>query len=73
MTRNDMIICNRCGKILKRHGSAVEDYLHISKQWGYFSPCDAIIEKMDICYECLKEWEKSFMYEPQLTKQTELL
>ena len=37
----DKIICNKCGKEIKViRGVAQEDYLEVTKRWGYFSNKD---------------------------------
>jgi len=47
----DDVICNSCGKsIIEINQNS--DYLHIEKDWGYFSPFDNENYRCDICPDC---------------------
>ena len=57
----DKIICNKCGKEIKViRGVAQEDYLEVTKRWGYFSNKDNQEEAFDLCEDCYDELVASF-------------
>ena len=73
MTENGKTICNCCGRELERCGGRYEDHLHIIKNWGYLSDQDGIAEEMDICPDCLANWEQTFAIAPRKYQMTELV
>ena len=73
MIENNQTKCNCCGRELKRYKNRYEDHLHIIKNWGYLSSQDGIVEEMDICQECLENWERTFAIAPKKHRMTELL
>ena len=73
MIENNQTKCNCCGRELKRYENRYEDHLHIIKNWGYLSSQDGITEEMDICQECLENWERTFAIAPKKYRMTELL
>ena len=45
--------CNKCGKLLVEMNSVIrEDYLHVVKEWGYFSQKDGTIQEFVLCEIC---------------------
>ena len=42
-------ICNGCGK--KINGKE-QDFLHVQKEWGYFSSKDMELHEFYLCEEC---------------------
>ncbi|NDO45950.1 hypothetical protein [Clostridium sp. MD294] len=59
--RVEKVLCNCCGKeITKQHGY-FSDYLHIEKQWGYFSQKDSRKDNFDICENCYDKFVNSFV------------
>ena len=73
MTENGKTICNCCGRELERCGERYQDHLHIIKNWGYLSDQDGIAEEMDICPDCLTNWEQTFAIAPRKYQMTELV
>lgn len=73
MKINEKIICNCCGKEMKRIDGQYEDYVHLIKRWGYFSKQDGTAEVMDICPTCFEAWTEHFVHEPEHREVTELL
>lgn len=74
------IICNCCGKeickaegICEKKGMIKADYLHIKKEWGYFSNKDGRIHEIDLCEDCYDEIVSRFQIPPQNTEVTELV
>ena len=47
----DEVICNCCGESI-RELDQNSDYLHIEKDWGYFSAYDMENHKFDLCNTC---------------------
>jgi hypothetical protein len=49
----DKVICNCCGKeIAKDSYGYIQDYVHIEKEWGYFSNKDGEKHSLDLCEAC---------------------
>ncbi len=55
----DDIICNCCGESITELDQN-SDYLHIEKDWGYFSPFDLENHKFDICDKCYTSFIGTF-------------
>lgn len=61
MSHNERIYCNKCGKeIVRDHHGNDPDYLHVKKQWGYFSDKDLEIHEWNLCEECYDRFLKEF-------------
>ena len=62
MSHNERIYCNRCGKEIAgdAHGN-YPDYLHVKKQWGYFSGKDMEMHEWKLCEECYDKFLKGFV------------
>lgn len=57
----EKIICNKCGKEIRiEKGVPQEDYLEVSKRWGYHSRKDNEVECFDICEDCYDEFTGQF-------------
>ncbi len=70
------IYCNCCGKEIRFHENgktALEDYIAIDKNWGYFSGKDGIRQKMIVCESCFDAWVEKFAIAPQEEEELELL
>lgn len=49
----DKLICNFCGQVVKADNqTAKQDYVHIKKEWGYFSRKDGQTHQLVICEAC---------------------
>lgn len=53
----DEVYCDCCGRKI---AAEREDYLHLEKQWGYFSQKDGENHVLDICEACYDKWRGSF-------------
>lgn len=73
-TENQEIVCNCCKKIMGRTDEIpTMEYLHIEKEWGYFSEKDGEKQEFDVCESCYDKWVKSFQI-PIITREvTELV
>lgn len=61
----DQVVCNCCGKEIPKdcHGY-FEDYIHIEKDWGYFSNKDGKHHSFDLCESCYDKILKNFCISP---------
>ena len=48
----EQIRCNCCGQLLKQGEHAGEDYLKVTKEWGYFSEKDLELHEWYLCEKC---------------------
>ena len=62
--------CNMCGKEFREKQ---EEYLHVEKEWGYFSQKDQAIYRFHICEACFHHLINRFAIPAEMDKQTELL
>ena len=61
LQKNAEIYCNQCGKKLEKCGKvSTEDFLHVEKDWGYFSKKDGETHSFDLCEECYDKWISGF-------------
>lgn len=60
MEAQGKIICNCCKKVISE-GNAIPrtDYLHVEKEWGYFSAKDGQKQEFDLCEDCYDAWIKT--------------
>ena len=67
------IYCNCCGKkLLVEKTGEREDYLFVSKEWGYFSGKDGEIHHFRICEACYDRCTAQFAVPVCVKEQTEL-
>ena len=63
----DDVICNCCGQPIKRpYGRTLDDYIHITKQWGYASDYENETHNIDLCEDCYKNIIKKFKIRPNI-------
>ncbi len=55
------VLCNCCGKEIKKEHGYFVDHLHIEKQWGYFSEKDGREDNFDLCESCYDKFVNSFV------------
>lgn len=68
------VFCNVCGRELEHHGDILlEDYIQVTKQWGYFSEHDLELHKFNICEHCYNELEQKFKLPVTVGKVKEVL
>lgn len=54
-------ICNVCGgEIPVTQVGYRDDFIHVKKTWGYFSPYDGETHEFVVCATCYEEWVGSF-------------
>lgn len=66
--------CNCCGKAIEvlTESGICEDYLLITKKWGYFSNKDLTKHSFIICEKCYDNWIKTFTLPVEEMAVTEL-
>jgi hypothetical protein len=58
--------CNQCGRALRKDEAGYfEDYLSVSKKWGYHSPMDGDLHEIDLCIDCYTKWVQGFQIPPE--------
>lgn len=73
-TEDKKIICNCCGKVIgEKAGIPREEFLHVEKEWGYFSGKDGEIQEFDICETCYDKWVKNFQIPVRTIEVTEFV
>lgn len=74
MKTKDKIICNACKKvILEKNTIPTTDYLHVEKEWGYFSDKDGQKQEFDLCETCYDAWIKKMQIPVTSEEVTELV
>ncbi len=59
---NQEVKCNVCGKTLGAvNGFFTEDFLAVTKEWGYFSEKDMEKHSFRVCEMCYNEWINKFI------------
>ncbi len=70
----EMAKCNKCGKeILVKNGIIKDGVFSINYDWGYFSEKDGETHCFDLCEECYDKLINSFVIEPDININNELL
>lgn len=73
-TKNQEIVCNCCKKVIQVQDSIPQmEYLHVEKEWGYFSGKDGEKQEFDICEACYDKWTQSFQIPVEVQEVIELL
>lgn len=56
------VYCNCCGNPITRTAiiDTHMDYVHIEKEWGYFSCKDLTRHSFNVCEKCYDKWTDSF-------------
>lgn len=68
------IICNGCGREIRPEaGAPVAEYLHIDKEWGYFSGKDGEIHDWSLCESCYDRLLAGFQVPVDAREVTELV
>lgn len=57
----EKVLCNCCGKEITKQQGYFSDFLHVEKQWGYFSQKDGRKDAFDLCENCYDQIVKSFV------------
>lgn len=54
------IYCNCCGTKIESKSGRLMDYLHVDKEWNYFSTKDLTKHSFNICEKCYDKWVAKF-------------
>lgn len=74
MKQEKKLFCNKCGKqILTKNGIRREDYLMITKSWGYFSGKDGRRDSFCLCEACYDEITAGFVLPVSTEELTEFV
>ena len=74
MKTEEKIVCNVCGKVISERGAIpTADYLHVEKEWGYFSRKDGQKQEFDLCESCYDAWIKTMRVPVTTREVTELV
>lgn len=61
MKTEEKIICNCCKKVIQIEDfHSRTEYLHVEKEWGYFSNKDGERQEFDLCESCYDALIKRF-------------
>ncbi len=73
MIKNERRYCDCCGKeFAMEKDMFLEEFLHIEKEWGYFSNQDGMNLSADVCEKCLMDWIQTFRYKPEMSERNVL-
>ena len=68
----ECLICNQCGReLLQEKGVCCEDFVRITKKWGYFSSKDLQKHTLILCETCYDRWVQGMVVPPVVTEDTE--
>lgn len=71
---NKDLICNCCGRtILVENNIPKEDFIEVTKEWGYFSQKDGTTNRFVLCERCIDELMKTFTVAAENYRTRELL
>ena len=69
-----VLCCNKCGKkINNAYGGDREDFLHVIKDWGYFSERDLQTHEFVLCEKCYDEIIDNFIIPVKVKDRDEVL
>ena len=58
--------CNACGREVGKNACGyMQDYVSLSKEWGYHSPFDVEAHAIDLCVDCYRAWIGNFEIQPE--------
>ena len=69
----EQIRCNCCGRLLGQGERAGEDYLKVTKEWGYFSEKDGETHRFCICEPCYDRIRAGFQIPVEIETTQEYL
>ncbi|PKM93381.1 MAG: hypothetical protein CVU84_16310 [Firmicutes bacterium HGW-Firmicutes-1] len=69
---NNEIKCNQCGQVIQ-DTSAYEEYLEVSKSWGYFSNKDLQTHTFHLCESCYDGLIEKFIIPIDIKKNNEAI
>ena len=66
------LICNACGRTQRmEQGIPVEEFLEVTKSWGYFSHKDGRTQHFCLCEDCYDQITAAFVRHPKTRQETE--
>ena len=74
MKTEEKIICNCCKKVIQNEDFySRTEYLHVEKEWGYFSKKDGEKQEFDLCESCYDALVRKFQIPVDSQEITELI
>ena len=68
------IICNSCGcNLCLQPGENMQEYIKVTKTWGYFSKKDGRTQEFVLCEDCYDAITKEFRVPVKEIQATELI
>jgi len=68
------MFCNCCGKKIAEENAVVtEDYIEVTKKWGYFSEKDGVSQYFILCEFCMDRISRDFVIPIASHKMTEMI
>lgn len=68
------MICNCCGrKLAEKNTIVTEDYIEVTKKWGYFSKKDGITQHFVLCESCMDIIDDKFVIPILSSEMTEMI
>lgn len=64
--------CNQCGQVIQST-NAYEEYVEVSKSWGYFSNKDLETHSFHLCESCYDDIIKNFIIPIDIKKNNEAI
>ncbi len=71
--RENVVLCNGCGRSVPVSGDRREDALRVRKEWGYFSTRDLEIHEFVLCEECYDYLIANFVIPVKVSQIKEVL
>lgn len=66
------LVCNGCGRQQhQKQGIPVEEFLDVTKTWGYFSRKDGLTQHFCLCEDCYDRMIAAFVRRPETRQETE--
>lgn len=70
----ELIYCNKCGKTIKmRNAIPLEDFIQVTKSWGYFSKKDGRTQEFVLCEDCVEWLEREFIRPSYVYETVEMI
>lgn len=72
--KKSILACNACGRVLRmENGISLEDFLQVSKEWGFFSKKDLEIHDFTLCEDCYNQLISNFKIPVEISDKKEAL
>ena len=69
----EQLRCNQCGRVLEQKDKDYQDYIHVEKQWGFFSEKDLEYHDFYLCEDCYDRLIRGFKIPVHIREVEEVL